>query len=179
MNVDQSSLPSLRSAWPTKWQAAFATAVCLVTLAGCHKDPSASAEHDQEHEHAGHFIPAHKPKSFPQAIRRLRELNQLLSRKLTEGKSRDLIHDDTLAVAIDIATWLPEIAADSDMPEQSWNRANDRSAVIVSNYQKLASNPASDSTVALKKADEAISELETLLADSDARWFGNVVAGGK
>ncbi len=34
----------------------------------------------------------------------------------------------TLAIALDIANWLPEIAADSDMPETPWNEVNAQSA---------------------------------------------------
>ena len=30
----------------------------------------------------------------------------------------------TLQIAMDIANWLPEIAADSDMPEGPWNKVN-------------------------------------------------------
>jgi hypothetical protein len=59
--------------------AAFRSALLLVGLlarAGCHAENSSGEANGNEEEHTGHVIPAHKPKTFPDAVRRLRELNE-------------------------------------------------------------------------------------------------------
>src|SRR5207237_2588964 len=87
-------------------------------------------------------IPAHKPKAFPEAVRRLRELNDQIGRNVVQGQPGSLPDDKTLHVALDIANWLPEIAGDSDMPEPPWNEVNARSATIVADYRAVLSGAA-------------------------------------
>jgi hypothetical protein len=134
-------------------------AVLLLMIPGC------GEEHSPGDEHTGHVIPAHKPRTFPDAVRRLRELNDQLARAAAPG-------DAPLNIALDIATWLPEIAADSEMPKAPWDEVNARSAVLVSDYQAiLAAAPADDRAGRLRDAGGAISGLEKLLAAADPKWF--------
>jgi hypothetical protein len=121
---------------------------------------------DQKDEHVGHVIPAHKPKSFPEAVHRLREINDSLSRP---GATPDT---KSMNVALDIASWLPEIAADSDMPEAPWNAVSARSAALLADYQKILSGPSQDARSVVDDARLEIGKLEQLLAESDPRWFG-------
>src|ERR1700733_744685 len=54
---------------------AYRTAImgaCLLAVAGCRGEHSPGAGHSHDEEHAGHVIPAHRPKTFLEAIRRLR-----------------------------------------------------------------------------------------------------------
>jgi hypothetical protein len=155
-------------------------AICLITTAGCHRVRSAGNEHGQGDEHGGHVIPSHKPKTFPDAVVRLRELSREIQTRVSQGKTRALNDDKTLSIALDIANWLPEIAADSDMPEGPWNAVNDRSRTLVVDYQVLLDIAATgiaagESSRVLSEADRTVSELEAILAKSDPRWFDGTV----
>jgi hypothetical protein len=148
----------------------------LVVLGGCMGRLSPGEEFDMGQEPAGHVIPAHKPKGFPEAVHKLRALNQQLDIEVSQGKSPALLDEKALAIARDIAMWLPEIAADSDMPEEPWNEINAGSQALVSDYEKLRAAAASNDRhpgagAVLKDAAGKISALKALLARADARWF--------
>jgi hypothetical protein len=150
----------------------------LLTLgpAGCRGNRPADDEHDGEH--AGHVAPSHKPKDFPRAVRRLRELGRAIDDGMTGGRLKALVDDRTLPIALDIATWLPEIAADSEMPEEPWDVVNAQSEALVAAYKDLlgranAAGPG-DARPAAHDAGRSISALEGLLAESDPHWFEGV-----
>lgn len=143
---------------------ALGTAACLLAVAGCRDEHSAGSE--EEHEHAGHVIPAHKPKAFPDAVRRLRELHGQIALTASERTG-----NGEMPIALDIATWLPEIAADSDMPERPWNRVNDQAGVLLASYEVLGGKRPGDSHAALEAAERALSDLEALLDGAAPRWF--------
>ncbi len=154
-------------------------AACLLAPAGCREQGSAGAAgHDDEH--AGHVIPAHKPRTFPDAVRRLRELNDQIVRNTGDGRTGTSSQQKTLQVALDIANWLPEIAADCDMPEAPWNKVHAQSAALVADYQTIISTGASGNVrQRVDGAGKAIAELEALLAAADPRWFaGNQKVAG-
>jgi hypothetical protein len=150
-------------------------AACLIASAGCLGGRS-PGEAEAPGGHAGHVIPAHKPKDFPSAVRRLRELNGQVTSKLTEGKAGSLGPGETLPIALAIANWLPEVAADSDMPESPWDVVDDRSAALVAVYQKIMAGASTDDRPATAhalavEASTIIEALETLLDSADPRWF--------
>jgi hypothetical protein len=152
----------------------------LFACAGCRGDQSPG----ESEEHAGHVIPAHKPKDFPTAVRRLRELNEQIASRIAEGKARSLVAEKTLPIALDIANWLPEIAADSDMSESPWNEVNDRSSELVADYEKLLAgleigDQPSDASALATEAGATIKALETILDSTDPRWFDSAKPGGK
>jgi hypothetical protein len=158
---------------------ALAAIACLLTLSGCRGDHSSGVDGDQHAEHAGHIVPAHKPKTFGDAVRRLRALNETISLGVGRGEAEALVADKTLSMALDIAAWLPEIAADSDMPEAPWDEVNSRSVMLVADYQTVlavAGSPdhAADALAAVRDADQRISDLEKLLASADPRWFDQI-----
>jgi hypothetical protein len=155
-----------------KYLVTLGAAACLIAVAGCQGKDSASAE--DEDEHVGHVIPAHKPKTFPDAVRRLRELHPQIARSVSERSG-----DGAMAIALDVAAWLPEIAADSEMPEQPWNRVNDQAGVLLARYEVLGGKRSGDPHTALNAADRAISDLEALLAGADPRWFDGSHASTK
>lgn len=138
-------------------------AVCLLGAAsGCGEGQSQGD--DRADDRAGHVIPAHKPRMFPEAVRRLRELNDQIGRGTADAK--------TLSVALDIANWLPEIAADSDMPEAPWNQVNAHSAVLVADLQQVLSGKG-DARGVVENAGSEIATLERLLETSDPKWFSD------
>lgn len=147
-------------------------AIGLVTVAGCHGENSPGAADGHEEGHAHHEIPAHKPKTFPDAVRRLRELNGQILSNLAGGGTGTSPEDKSLQFALDTANWLPEIAADCDMPEEPWNKVTAQSATLVADYQAIASAGASgDPRQRVDDAGKAITELEALLAAADPKWF--------
>ena len=149
-----------------------AVVTTLLILAGCRGEHSPGDDHDHHGDHIGHVIPAHKPKTFPDAVHRLRELNDEIARSMGKGQPAAAPDDKTLNVALDIANWLPEIAADSDMPVEPWNKVNARSAALVADYQTILSGATADApSSAVRDAGQAISGLETLLAAADPSWF--------
>jgi hypothetical protein len=159
------------------YQAALMMAALLtIRPAGCHGNRPADDEH--EDEHAGHVAPAHKPKDLPQAVRRLRELQRAIDEGTAGGRWKALVDDRTIPIALDIATWLPEIAAGSEMPEKPWDVVNAQSEALVAAYKELlgranAAGPG-DARPAVHDAGRSISALEGLLAESDPRWFEGV-----
>jgi hypothetical protein len=156
------------------WHRFYFTLSVLLAFAsaGCRGDRS--RDDRPEEEHIGHVIPAHKPKDFPVAVRKLRELNRAIDAGIARGQMKALNDDRTLPIALDIATWLPEIAADSDMPEAPWNTVNARSESLVAAYKSLldgANSPGADPSRAAKEADGSVSALEGLLAEAGPSWF--------
>jgi hypothetical protein len=156
---------------------AFVAAACVLALQGCRGDHSHQGGEGEEEEHHGHVIPAHKPRTFPDAVRRLRELNAKIESSVSAGSASDQHDDQALEFALDIATWLPEIAADSDMPEEPWNKVNAVATVIVTDYRRLSEGAAEreravDAAALLKDAGRGLSELETVLAGANPKWFG-------
>jgi len=147
-------------------------AVCLIGLGGCRGDHSPGEANGSDENHAGHVIPAHKPKTFPEAVRSLKKLNDQIVREVAAGQPGAPADEKTVHHALDVANWLPEIAADSDMPEKPWNEVNTRSAALVGDYKTVLSGVAAGNTVhALHDAEKEIADLASLLDASDNRWF--------
>jgi hypothetical protein len=145
---------------------------CLVMVAGCREQSSPGGDNGHDENHASHVIPAHKPKTFPDAVRRLREMNDQMFRGGVKEDPGSSLDEKTLQMALDIANWLPEIAADSDMPERPWNEVNARSGALVMDYQVIITGAADGARFkAVHGAGQAISDLEKLLAQADPRWF--------
>jgi hypothetical protein len=143
----------------------------LIVIAGCHTESPPGESKGHEEEHAGHEIPAHKPRTFPDAVHRMRELNDRFLRVGAGSQNGSTTDSKSLGIALDIANWLPEIAADSDMPEAKWNEVNDRSARLVADYQELTSGSAADPKRELEQAKSEIGNLEKLLLACEPRWF--------
>jgi hypothetical protein len=153
--------------------------IYLIALAGCQAENSPGHANGHEEDHAGHVIPAHKPKTFPDAVRRLRELNDQFLHPAAGEESGSSTDHKSLGIALDIANWLPEIAADSDMPETPWNEVNMRSARLVADYQEVTAGNAGIARRELEQANAEIGNLEKLLLACKPSWFpvtGKIVA---
>jgi hypothetical protein len=153
-------------------------ALLALELAGCHGDRSTGGNRKGASEHAGHVAPAHKPKDFPEAVHRLRASGLAIKEGISRGRLGALLEDQTLPIALDVATWLPEIAADSDMPEKSWDVVHEESKNVVAAYVRLIDQAngkgTGDANLAAQDADRSVSVLEGLLARADARWFEGI-----
>ena len=121
----------------------FGAAACLLAVAGCQDEHSPSAEHD----HAGHVIPG-TSRRRSRTLSGARELRGQIALAASERTG-----SEAMPIALDIAAWLPEIAADSDMPEQPWNRVNDQASVLLASYEVLGGKRPGDSHAALEAAD--------------------------
>ena len=161
--------------WFTRFASGLAigaAGLLLLAVAGCRGEHAPGQDGGHDEDHAGHVIPAHKPKSFPDAVRRLRELNDQIAWVAARGGTAAAPGDGTLNIALDIANWLPEIAAESDIPEKPWDEVNGRSVAIVADYRTILSGAAADDGgKPVRDAGEAISGLEKILAAADPRWF--------
>lgn len=146
----------------------IATVVLIVPAQGCRQEPGAE---DGKGEHSGHIVPAHKPRNLPDAARRLWEINIELTQSSPSRDKPASDRDALLTVAIDIASWLPEIAADCDLPETQWNTVNERSRVIAEAYEFLKANPGSDVHKLLEPAIHAVIDLEGMIATTDRAVF--------
>jgi hypothetical protein len=160
---------------------ALVAVTCLLLLQGCREGYRQHAGDGEEDEHRGHVIPAHKPRTFPDAVRRLRELNARLGSSISGGNESREGASQPLEFALDIAIWLPEIAADSDMPEEPWNKINAMAAIIARDYQGLwdgggKGGRAGDPAALLNEAGRTLSELETVLDGANPKWFADKVA---
>ena len=92
-----------------------------------HSDDGDKHDHDHFHEH-DHVTADHRPEDFADAVESLASLNQEIA---TELESGDIDHaDHAIHEILDIARWLPEIAADSDMPEGQWNEVDAHSTTL-------------------------------------------------
>jgi len=93
--------------------------VCLFALVGCSSASTGSQDagssqssHAEEgdDDHAHHVIPDHKPETFPEAVEQLEE-------RTSPQASRDATSIQELK---DIIGWLPELAAQTDLPRADW-----------------------------------------------------------
>jgi hypothetical protein len=85
--------------------------LCFV-LSGCHR---AGATED---DHLEHHVPAHKPSHLATAID---EIERRYAAVAKEDGIQSPERITQLKELVDIVRWLPEIAGDSDLPEEQWN----------------------------------------------------------
>lgn len=97
-----------------KYTAAMCLLVALacVATAGCHR---ASAT---DEDHLEHHVPPHKPQNLTSAIDEIERRFEVLA----HGREVPIADRAAqLQELVDIIRWLPEIAGDSDLPEEQWN----------------------------------------------------------
>jgi hypothetical protein len=113
-------------------------------------------DHDEFHQH-DHYVPAHKPHTFAEGVASLREHHeQIIAGKAGDTESPERV----LNILIDLARWLPELAADSDMPEGRWNRVNAASGTLRAAYLAVEGR---ESSSQLKELSGLVGELEGLV----------------
>ncbi|MBY0395369.1 MAG: hypothetical protein K2X91_02720 [Thermoleophilia bacterium] len=155
---------------------ALALALTFGLAAGC--------GHDHDHDHAdhddegpAHVIPAHRPVTFPDGVRSLRAYHERIGKTLAEGGETP--DPAALAEALDVAKWLPEIAAESDMPEAPWDAVSRDAGAVAEALDGLlarvkgGAKSATDPAAWLKDAGRGIAALEATLASSEPAWFAD------
>lgn len=148
----------------------FAVLAIVLVVAGCERDRRTG---DVSDDHAGHVIPAHKPKTFPEAVRRLKTLDEAIGGGVSEGATSRPVDDKMLSMATDIAGWLPEIAAESDLPEGPWEEVDRLSAALVTEYRAMKA-PGGRGDAA-RASGRNVAALVTILEKADPRWFDKPV----
>jgi len=109
-------------------------------------------EQSEDHEH-GHHDPEHKPKSFPEAVERLRGLRPGLAERALPGS-------EEWEIAVDIVDWLPELAAESELNVREWNRVESNASELRLLLQARERDAASWDRfdIALEKLSESVAD---------------------
>lgn len=159
-------------ALPMRWCLLVSSRV-LLRLAGCGpqreatNDASSSAGHDEDrndhddHDDHDHHIPEHRPKDDSDAVRQLSQRIELV-----RSEARHPAHAmEEKKKLRDVITWLPELAADSDLKKPEWDRIHG----LVKELDRLvpAEAPAfleqsAPGSASRKAMAELIDELETI-----------------
>lgn len=107
--------------------------ILLLALSGCGSLVTGSLEEDDhEEEHLDHHVPAHRPSGFTEAVDQMERRYQ----KLSELAGADgAVPEEEGDEFSDILTWLPEIAADSDMQRADWEQVDTLSAKSLQSFQ--------------------------------------------
>lgn len=113
MRTSNSRPTGFRFVATTLWAAIGLLLMCLVGCGG-----SATAHHDEEEDH---HIPPHRPKDLAAAVVQLEERPTALLKAIETKDSQGATLFSELR---DIVRWVPEIAADSDMPKQPWDEVH-------------------------------------------------------
>jgi len=86
---------------------------------GCQSETTGGAKEEEEHHHHGH---GDQFKDFPTALKQTSEIRAHLAAEL---KSKHYRHAaDEIAELREVLVAIPEMAADSDQPEDEWNLVN-------------------------------------------------------
>ncbi len=127
----------------------------LVPLAGCGQSAGETGDVyvDHEHEHR----PEHHPESFPAAVDALRVRLPALA-----GAG-----EDARTEAAEIVGWLPELAADSDLPEARWEPL----AAGAKRLDALLPRVAAGDAAALTEANAALARLAAAVDEAGRDQF--------
>jgi hypothetical protein len=88
-----------------------------------------------------HHTPAHKPHDLASA---LAALHERCSKLLKSSVSKPTDAQKELDQTRDIASWLPELAADSDLSRAEWDRINEHSKKLLQSLEELARGGSAD-----------------------------------
>lgn len=154
--------PSTKPCGSAAFRPAF---FALLLVMGC--TPSEQRSGDQEAQDWAHRLehhtPAHRPADVAAAVAAVRRYHTTLLG--ADAKATD----ESFSEYGDVAAWLPEIAADSDLPEQPWNELQARATQLASFIPPLGD----DTSDRLARYRSLAPQIEPLLADLEA-----IVAAG-
>lgn len=129
--------------------------LCTIGAAGCtHSDGSSGSQSGGDasaYAQQEHHVPPYKPKDLPAALKSLRGRCAELIKHRSQNEPGPFTKE--FQEALDIAGWLPEFGADSDLGEAEWNRINEASKRLVDQLSKLQ---ATDSVGSAKDVREQI-----------------------
>jgi MoxR-like ATPase len=141
----------------------------LVIVAGCgrsakHNTTASVGQADDDDDDHEHHVPAHRPRDFPHAVERIRELHRAIQRALATSDREAAAAQ--LSELMDDVRWLPEIAGDSDMPEAEWNEVNRISRELANlvepernGDQRGAPSPGNRSSARIEQLIDRLSQL--------------------
>jgi hypothetical protein len=115
----------------------------LLALTGCQPVAEQEAEHER---------PAHQPRDFRVAIERLHQLHT----ELTSAQPRPPEQLDVWQETYDLLRWLPELAAESDLPEPAWNRLDATARQLEERIVQLINRDAAERLAMLRQAESEI-----------------------
>lgn len=134
---------------------------CLLTLLsvflGCNPETE-SSNHDDEHGHHHHHDHSGRPETLHEAITELVVIRDNI-RTSMENDDPDSAHDPLHHVAV-VLQAMPELAADTDLPESEWNSINEQVDRLLDAFEELdlAFHDDSDPQAAYESASSAIDE---------------------
>jgi hypothetical protein len=141
----------------------LAVLVCALGASGCMRSEASSSAPDEAGEQSAytaheHHTPAHKPHDLPGALQSLRGRCAALVKHRSQKETPQFAKE--LQEALDIAGWLPELAADSDLGRAEWDRVNEAGKRLADQLSKLDDAGSDD---AAKQAREQIeSDLDSV-----------------
>ncbi len=173
-----------------RWPAPLVALALLGVAPGCRQAEEASAsrpsahddhDHDHDHEHgqdhdhphAEHVDPPHWPSDFPDAVERLVSGHAATRAALAAGQT-GTAWKTLLPIQRDLARWLPDLAADSDMPEPAWDRAHAAAGPLLAGYEAVLAERKLDPASALDRLtalEPALGELRRVRDTAAPDWF--------
>jgi hypothetical protein len=129
------SIAKMGAAW-IRWYRVLTGLLLLFSLshAGCSAGTTSHADGDDDH--LEHHIPEHKPRDFADAVHQVRQRTRHIQDIAGDNDSGHLAHE--LRELGDIIAWLPELAADSDMRKQEWDRVHRLTQELGPVYESFA-----------------------------------------
>lgn len=133
----------------------------LFALAGCggtNATPAHVSDRHDDHDRHNHHVPPHRPGAFLDAVVQVRQRDAKLRIASTPASRRQLA---------DIWRWMPELAAETDLPEATWNSVQTASLEAAAQYHHAVENstslPAVESVAGwLATLDAAVEECRRL-----------------
>lgn len=159
--------------------------VLSALLLGCQPaDPASDGDQDHGHSHGhshdhaddhdqfhgrDHETAAYRPKDFAEAVESISRFNREIADALSNGKPQ--LADEAVDQLLDIARWLPEIAADSDMLEDQWNEVDAGAAeltdLLEDTHVKLQGSQSINYSATEESVQRIVGDLEKIVDAGD------------
>lgn len=114
----------------------------LISVTGCGEKTTVGSESE---EHLEHFVPPHKPASYSDLVKSLRDRIDQVSAGGTPSETQK-------TELLDVIRWIPEIAANSDLRKSDWEVAAGTSVTMERLFQECFGSSA-DGDTAVGKSD--------------------------
>jgi hypothetical protein len=136
------------------------------SVVGCGSTPSSQ-------ERAAHREPANRPSNLESALRQLQALRAQVAIDLDSSTPKEEPAQSTWpqrrAQIAELAEWLPELAADSDLTEAQWQQVQTASASFSERLARSTGGQSTLSVEAWQQIDlaELLRHIEAVLPESD------------
>jgi len=126
---------------------------------GCGGLITGSPEGHHGEEHLEHHVPAHRPSGFTDAVDQIERRFDSIQQAARSGES---VSDQSISELRDIVTWLPEIAADSDMRRDTWEQIDAHSSRMLESLKSWKTSSDLDELPDAKHLEQIIGQLKEL-----------------